>query len=58
MESFPEGDDTIKSMFWGEFNPEVVCEMDLEGIEIGSKIICELERVLANQTIQFYTPDV
>lgn len=39
-----------------ELNPEVVC--DLEGIETGSKIICELERVLADQTVQFYTPDV
>lgn len=58
MESFPEGDDTIKSLFWGELNPEVVCEIDLESVEIGSKIICELERVLANQTVQFYALDV
>lgn len=32
--------------------------MDLEGMEIRSKIICELERVLAGQTVQLHTPDV
>lgn len=32
--------------------------MDLEGMEIRSKIICELERVLADQTIQLHTPDI
>lgn len=56
-EYFPEGDDMIKSVFWRNYS-EVVCEMDLEGMEIRSKIICELERVLAGQIVQLHTPDV
>ena len=42
----------------GGINSEVVCEMDLDGMEIRSKIICELERVLADQTVQLHTPDI